>query len=76
MLAREAGAVGARLTGAGMGGCIVALCSETETDAVIGHLADRYYARRFSGDLDDVLFAAVPSEGASVGPLGESLGEP
>jgi galactokinase len=67
-LAREAGAVGARLTGAGMGGCIVALCNDTETDPVIEHLAERYYAPRGpGGNLEDVLFAAVPSAGASVG---------
>jgi galactokinase len=71
-LSREAGAVGARLTGAGMGGCIVALCAESKTGGVIAHLSERYYARRHEGegDLADVLFEAVPSEGASVAPLG------
>jgi len=67
-LAREAGAVGARLTGAGMGGCIVALCNDADTGTVIDHLAAGFYAAREpAGNLGDVLFAAVPSAGASVG---------
>ena len=65
-LAREAGAVGARLTGAGMGGCIVALCAQPDTAAVLSHLSERYYTRRRRDEeLSDVLFEAVPSEGAS-----------
>jgi galactokinase len=70
-LAREAGAVGARLTGAGMGGCIVALCAEADTVKVLEYLAEAYYARRgHEEDLSDVLFAAEPSDGASVSALG------
>ena len=66
-LAREAGAAGARLTGAGMGGCIVALAGEDEVDRVVFHLANTYYAEReWEGNLDDHLFVAEPAEGASV----------
>jgi galactokinase len=67
-IAREAGAAGARLTGAGMGGCIVALCSggtegaETVTEA----LAERFYAERaWEGELTDHMFVAEPAAGAS-----------
>ena len=34
---RSAGALGARLTGAGFGGCVVALCEKASIDAVISH---------------------------------------
>jgi len=63
-IARDGGAAGARLTGAGMGGCIVALCTESTADSVMSSLSDRYYASR--GGARDVLFVAVPSAGASV----------
>jgi galactokinase len=67
-VAREAGAVGARLTGAGFGGCVVALCRERDADAVIHALEERYYAERPDGGVprDDRLFAVSPSWGASV----------
>ena len=67
-LAREAGAAGARLTGAGMGGCIVALAPADRIDAVVDHLAGTFYAEReWEGSLDDHLFVAEPAAGASVG---------
>lgn len=66
-IAREAGAVGARLTGAGMGGCIVALCAEADVASVLTSLSDGYYAKRSgAGASDDVLFVAAPAAGASV----------
>ena len=65
--AREGGAVGARLTGAGMGGCIVALCADENAESVMTKLKEGYYALRFGGDVTpDMLFVAVPSAGASV----------
>lgn len=66
-LATQAGAAGARLTGAGLGGCIVALCSERNTGQVLKALVDRYYGvRDFDGRLDDQLFLAEPSGAATV----------
>jgi len=66
-IARDAGAVGARLTGAGMGGCIVALCSDDTVDAVLQAIQDRFYAARDRLDnLDDHLFVAEPAPGASI----------
>jgi galactokinase len=38
----SAGAVGARLTGAGFGGCVVALVRRSDLDAVIQRACDRY----------------------------------
>ncbi len=66
-IARDAGAVGARLTGAGMGGCIVALCARENVDEVLAAIQDRFYAARDRLDeLDDHLFVAEPAPGASI----------
>ncbi len=66
-IARDAGAVGARLTGAGMGGCIVALCARENVDEVLAAIQDRFYAARDRlDDLDDHLFVAEPAPGASI----------
>ncbi|MDP2471954.1 MAG: galactokinase [Candidatus Palauibacterales bacterium] len=66
-IARDAGAFGARVTGAGMGGCIVALCSAGTVDDVRQAMDDRYYAARGpkAGPFDR-LFVAEPAPGASV----------
>src|SRR5438034_4903388 len=66
-LAREAGAAGARLTGAGFGGSIVALCRVERAPAVVAALRERFYAPR--GAAEDVgrhVFMADPSAGAEV----------
>jgi len=69
-LAKEGGAAGARLTGAGFGGCIVALTSPATVDEVLESLVSGYYEPRgMTERLDDHLFVAVPSEGASYRPL-------
>ena len=66
-LALEAGAAGARLTGAGFGGCTVSLTSPERLDGVLVALKEGYYGNRnFSGPIDDVLFVAQASEGATV----------
>lgn len=64
-LAREAGAAGARLTGAGMGGCIVALTSAARADELVSALRSRYHAPRGLDGEAGVLVAHA-SEGASV----------
>jgi galactokinase len=69
-IALGAGASGARLTGAGFGGCIVALAAAERADQVLRALADQFYAdREVPGDLGDHLFVAEPSDGASVAAL-------
>ena len=69
-IAREGGGAGARLTGAGFGGCIVALCDRGTVAAVLETLVEQYFEPRGMGDhIDDRLFVAVPSAGASVGIL-------
>ncbi|MBK7644457.1 MAG: galactokinase [Planctomycetes bacterium] len=64
-IARESGALGARLTGAGFGGCSVALCLADDAQRVVDALHRRYYAVRppFEGE---ALFVAEASDGARV----------
>ena len=69
-IAREGGAAGARLTGAGFGGCIVALADRGTVDAVLETLNEQYFGPRGIGeDGGNRLFIVVPSPGASVGIL-------
>jgi len=66
-LAREAGAAGARLTGAGFGGSIVALCRASSAPEVVAALRERFYGPRgAAGDVAQHLFTAEPSAGAEV----------
>jgi galactokinase len=66
-IAMDGGAAGARLTGAGLGGCVVALAAMERTEQLLQSLAERYYTtRRFEGALEDQLFVAEPSAGAQV----------
>jgi galactokinase len=70
-LAREAGAVGARLTGAGFGGSIVALCSVEQAAQVTAALRDRFYAPRgAASDVARHMFIAEASAGAEILPSG------
>jgi galactokinase len=62
----ESGAVGARLTGAGFGGCIVALARADTADAVLDGVRERFYAKHGVRDTADALFVAEPSAGAGV----------
>jgi galactokinase len=65
-VAKEGGAAGARLTGAGFGGCIVALAERNTVGGVLDALTSGYFEpRHMATDLDDRLFVAVPSAGAS-----------
>lgn len=64
--ARSSGALGARLTGAGFGGCVVVLTRESRLERVLGGLEQRYYASRARADFQP-LFVAQASDGASVG---------
>ncbi|HEX7051912.1 MAG TPA: galactokinase [Longimicrobiales bacterium] len=65
----EAGAHGARLTGAGFGGCVVALCDAARADPVLAALAEGFYRPRgIDGEPGGHLFVARPVGGASVEP--------
>ncbi len=63
-LAREAGALGARLMGAGFGGAVLALVERDRTGALLAALDDRFYRPRGAGT--HARFVAAPSPGASV----------
>jgi galactokinase len=62
--AMESGALGARLTGAGFGGCAVILCRREDLASVRRGIVDRYYASRPEFDENCHLIDAVPSAGA------------
>ncbi len=65
-LAESAGAAGARLTGAGFGGCIVALAAPDRTDAVLEALRGGYYRPRGIVPDDRHCFVAEAGPGAAV----------
>lgn len=74
LTARKSGAFGARLTGAGFGGCVVAIASCSTTEQVYSGIQNNYYdgwLRRNRPELlehfhlDSCLFVATPSSGAS-----------
>ena len=66
--ARGAGAAGARLTGAGFGGSIVALTDAGHVDGVVAALREQYYAPRGVTPAPAHLFVAIPSDGARLVP--------
>ncbi|WP_420439036.1 galactokinase [Candidatus Palauibacter sp.] len=65
-VALDAGAAGARLTGAGFGGCAIALCRASRAEDVMAALRERFYTPR-GGVGAGALFVAAASDGASVG---------
>jgi galactokinase len=65
-VAIAAGAAGARLTGAGLGGAALILCAGHSEEGVRESLASGYYGPRGVSASEDVLFRAVPSGGATV----------
>jgi galactokinase len=66
-LALESGADGARLTGAGFGGCMVALTVPERVEGVLDAFRSRYYRDRGpSGQEANYLFVARAAPGASV----------
>ena len=60
----ESGALGARLTGAGLGGCAVVFCQKRDLAAVRRGLIDHYYAGHSDFDPDRHLIDAQPGPGA------------
>ena len=67
-IAEAAGAAGARLTGAGFGGCIIAVADADRENEVHAALRERFYAPRGVADAAPHLFTVPPSAGAEVGP--------
>lgn len=66
-IADSVGEVGARLTGAGWGGCIIALCSnQNKADQFISELRAKYYSKLEGQSLDNVVFISSSQSGAEV----------
>lgn len=69
---RDNGALGARLTGAGWGGCAVALVKESIVSEFILNLKKQFYKSRMEkgvidgSDLGLYVFASKPSSGAAI----------
>ncbi|TYH29691.1 hypothetical protein ES288_A01G032600v1 [Gossypium darwinii] len=69
---RNNGALGARLTGAGWGGCTVALVKESIVPQFIANLTEQFYKSRIDkgminkNDLGLYVFASKPSSGAAI----------
>jgi galactokinase len=62
--AMDSGALGARLTGAGFGGCAVVFCRKPDLPSVRGRLIQRYYAELPEFDEPMHLIHAAPGPGA------------
>jgi len=70
-MARDGGAHGARLTGAGFGGCIVALTNETHAEELLDHLDESYYTSRSDvPPREERLFIVQPAAGATAEGVG------
>ncbi|KAL3634667.1 galactokinase [Castilleja foliolosa] len=71
-ISRDNGALGARLTGAGWGGCAVALVKENIVPQFILKLKEQYFQSRIDkgvikkSDLGLYVFASKPSSGAAI----------
>lgn len=74
-IARRAGALGARWTGAGFGGCVVAIAREDRVCALLEETAARYYRDwlprnrpdiAVPEDLSGALFTTLPADGAAI----------
>ncbi|TPX45921.1 galactokinase [Synchytrium endobioticum] len=81
-LARESGAYGSRLTGAGWGGCTVSLITADQVDSFIEKIKEGYYFKKWpewrddaetNQTLRDAIFASKPFAGAFVVKNNEKL---
>jgi galactokinase len=62
--ALHAGAIGARVTGAGFGGCVVCLCTAESVESVRDRLITSFYRGQAGFHPIRHLFVAEPSSGA------------
>ncbi|GMG14655.1 unnamed protein product [Phytophthora fragariaefolia] len=64
----SAGALGARLTGAGWGGCIVALVNKPDVASFIKQIEVSYYRERgiASVEATNAMFESIPASGADI----------
>lgn len=64
--AMNAGAFGARLTGAGWGGCVVALIAKAEVQQFTEHLQRDFYGKSTQLCCENAIFESTPSSGTDV----------
>ncbi|XP_015602041.1 N-acetylgalactosamine kinase isoform X2 [Cephus cinctus] len=62
------GALGARLTGAGWGGCVVAITTEDKAREFMEALENKFYKHRKheNTEIKDLLFVTQPNQGAAI----------
>jgi len=71
-ICREAGAIGARLTGAGWGGCTVSMVREDGVERFVAALKERYYGpamaagRINAAGAEGAIFVSKPSPGGAI----------
>ena len=66
-ISRQNGALGARLTGAGWGGCAVIMVKQEISQKVLDSLKCSYYMNQtYTDDLNKYLFITRPGCGASI----------
>lgn len=66
-IALDSGAAGARLTGAGFGGCFVALAHDDAVETLTRSIQDRFYSPRgIDATAAGHMFIAEPSQGAKI----------
>ena len=69
-IARNAGTLGSRLTGAGWGGCTVHLVPQNKVEAVTEALKKDYYNKKFSNlskeKMEDAIVVSKPGQGSSL----------
>ncbi len=71
---RDSGALGSRLTGAGFGGCAIALVRDTDLERVIASVKEHYYGAYIprmhpESTSQSLVFAVKPAGGAVSSPL-------
>ena len=71
-IAGQAGAAGARLTGAGLGGSALILCAKDTEGAIRESLSVGYYRQRGGMTSEEAVFRATPSGGATVAAIEHS----
>ena len=65
---RESGCLGARLTGAGWGGCAVGICKSDQVETVVMNIKNLYFKKRLGMNVvnDELVFSFEPASGAVI----------
>ena len=73
-ICRRSGALGARITGAGFGGCVICIVKEDNVEDLIENVTDKYYREYLKtnrpevfeklGRLEESIFPCLPAGGA------------